>query len=234
MKSKLTPLFIFIFFAFIAHAQYDSYYDGSMVGVGIGYNFLSVVGDDVRPVEVSFRYRINNDHSLQLFVPFLMQDDSFESKGHPEMELINTSLDSKKRLYGIGLDYDYALQSFSQLDFVIGLRAEYQYYQYETDLTNTYASGNGLGAAEITFRNKKSNNYIVSPNAGMRLNFYKFSVDAKFLLSMLSMNGDVDNHIEIREPASSGKVSVTKEWTDEVSNKFKLKPAVLVSMAYFF
>ena len=69
MKQRLTLLLLLI--ASVAHAQYDYYYDGPMFGVGVGYNFTSLVDDDVRPFEISLRYRINNDNLLQLFVPFL-------------------------------------------------------------------------------------------------------------------------------------------------------------------
>ncbi len=232
MKSRLTLLLLLI--AFVAHSQYDYYYDGPMVGIGLGYNFTSIVGDDVRPIEVSFRYRVNNKSLLQLYVPLLMQDDSFDSKGHPDMELVNTSVNSKKRLYGIGLDYDYALQSFSSLDFVIGLRGEYQYYRYKTNLTNRHASGTSMNVTELTYSNKRNNNYIVSPNAGFRLNLYRFAVDAKFLLSMLSIKGDVDNRVERRRGVKPNITTTTKEWSDEISNNFKLKPAIMVSMSYFF
>ena len=139
MKTKLT--FLFLVLVSLANAQSDDYYytvDQPMFGIGVGYNFVSIVGNDVRPVEVSFRYRINNNNMLQLYVPFLHQNDDFTSQGHPDIELIDTSLDSKKRLYGVGLDYDYALQTFSALDFVVGLRAEYQLYKYTTLLTNIY------------------------------------------------------------------------------------------------
>lgn len=237
MKQRLTLLLLLI--ASVAHAQYDYYYDGPMFGVGAGYNFASVVGDDVRPFEISLRYRINNDNLLQLFVPFLWQNDAYKSQNHPEMELIDISLDTKKRLYGIGVDYDYALQRYSSLDFVIGLRAEYQRYEYLSNLANNHRLGDtqlddGLYPVDLRYRNKKTNNYIISPNIGMRFNLYRFSVDAKFLLSMLSMRGDVDHRIEAREPSVSSKVSITEEWTDEISNKFKLKPGIMVSMSYFF
>lgn len=240
MKTRLTLFFIFV--VTLAHAQYDDYYytvDEPMFGLGIGYNFVSMVGDDVRPVEPSFRYRINSNHMLQLYVPFLHQNDDFTSQDHPDIELINTSLDSKKRLYGVGLDYDYALQSFSALDFVIGLRAEYQVYKYTTNLTNNYmktgvGSTGGFNATDLTSLRKKTRNYIISPNAGMRLYLNKFAIDAKFLLSMVSSQGDVDHRIEARQNLQSNIVSTTEEWTDEISNKFKLKPAVMMSMSYFF
>ena len=240
MKTKLTLLFICI--VSLAHAQYDDYYytvDQPMFGLGVGYNFVSMVGNDVRPVEVSFRYRINSNNMLQLYVPFLHQNDDFTSQGHPDIELVNTSLDSKKRLYGIGLDYDYVLQTFSALDFVIGLRAEYQLYKYTTNLTNNYMKAtegltNTYNATDMTSMYKKTRNYIISPNVGMRLYFNKFAIDAKFLLSMISMRGDVDHSIETKKNLPSNIVSATEEWTDEISNKFKLKPAVIMSMSYFF
>lgn len=232
MKSRLTLFFLLI--AFVAHSQYDYYYDGPMFGVGLGYNFTSIVGDDVRPFEVSFRYRINNKSLLQLYLPLLMQDDSFGSKRHPEMELINTSLDSKKCVYGIGLDYDYVLQSYSSLDFVIGLRGEYQHYRHKTNLTNRYASSSSINVTELSYSNKENGNFIVSPNAGFSLNLNRFAVDAKFLLSMLSIKGDVDNRIERQKGVKPNITSTTKEWSDEISNNFKLKPAIMMSMSYFF
>lgn len=239
MKTKLTLLFICI--VSLAHAQYDDYYytvDQPMFGLGVGYNLVSMVGNDVRPVEVSFRYRINSNNMMQLYVPFLHQNDDFTSQVHPDIELVNTSLDSKKRLYGVGLDYDYALQTFWALDFVIGLRAEYQLYKYTTHLTNNYMKGtegltNSYTSTDLTSMNKKTRNYIISPNVGMRLYMNKFAIDGKFLLSMMSIRGDVDHRIEAKKNLPSNLL-IAEEWTDEISNKFKLKPAAMMSVSYFF
>jgi hypothetical protein len=131
------------------------------------------------------------------------------------------------------------LQTFSALDFVIGLRAEYQLYKYTTNLTNNYMKAtegltNTYNATDMISMNMKTRNYIISPNVGMRLYFNKFAIDAKFLLSMISMRGDVDHSIETKKNLPSNIVSATEEWTDEISNKFKLKPAVIMSMSYFF
>lgn len=239
MKSKLTLLFIFV--TSFLYAQYDYYYydDVPMFGLGVGYTFKSIVDDDVRPFEVSFRYRINSEHMLQLYLPFMQQDDLYKSKGHPDMELIETSLDTKKRLYGIGVDYDYALQSYMSLDFVIGLRMEYQLYKYRTNLINNYTESDlklneSFDATDLIYRNKKTSNFIVSPNVGFRLRLNRFFIDAKFLTSMLSIRGDVDNRIETRKDLQSNIISNSEEWTDDISNKFKLKPTVMMSMSYFF
>ena len=237
MKTRLTLFFLLI--VSITQAQYNYYYDDPAFGVGFGTNLTSIVGEDVHPTEISLRYRINSSNMLQLLVPILRQKNSFQSQGHTNFELIETSLDTEKQLYGIGLDYDYALQRFASFDFVIGLRAEYQRYKYTSNLTNSHlsgssSSGNDYGAAELTFYDKKTRNYIISPNVGLRLKWKRVSIDTKFLLSMLSIRGYVDNRIEAREPSISSKVSITKEWTDHISNKFKLKPGVVISTSYFF
>ena len=237
MKLKLTLFFIFL--VSLMYAQDYYYNDQPMLGLGVGYNFISIVDNDVRPIELSFRYRINNEHMLQLYLPFMQQDDLYKSKGHPDMELIATSLDTEKRVYGIGLDYDYALQSYMSLDFVVGLRVEYQLYNYRTNLTNNYTKSDtelneSFDATDRTYRNKKTRNLITSPNAGFRLRLNRFFIDAKFLTSMLSIRGDVDNRIESRKYLQSNIVSTTEEWTDHISNKFKLKPTVMMSISYFF
>lgn len=238
MKIRVTLLFIFL--ASIVHAQYDYYYATQPTfGLGVGYNLTSVLGDDVRPLEISFRYRINNNNMIQLLVPFVRQNDAYASQGHADMELIDTSLSTEKRLFGIGLDYDYVMRSFMKLDFVVGMRAEYQFYKYKTNLTNNYLFtgttwGGGISGTDLRYSNKSTRNFIISPNAGLRLSLGNFDIDAKFLLSMLSTRGDTDHRIVAQEPETSSKLSVSKEWTDQISNKFKLKPAVVMSMSYFF
>ena len=233
MKSRLTLLFLLI--ASITYAQYDyNYYDNqTQVGVGIGGNLLSVVGNDVKPSEISMRLRVNRKHTMQLFFPVYKQTDSFKSKENTQIELINTSVDTKKSLYGVGLDYDYALQSYSSFDFIVGLRAEFQLYKYRTELTNWHPSSNNYTNLEITDTEKETTNYLISPNAGFRLNFRSFAVDAKFLLTMLSKNGDTDGTIERRRGEQPNISSTTIEFSDKISNKFKLKPGVVMSVSYY-
>ena len=234
MKTRITLLFLLV--TLIANAQYDYYYhDEPMFGLGVGYNLMSVVGDDVQPLEFSVRFKINKKNLLQLYIPFLRQSDSFKSKDNPTMELMKTSLHTKKRVYGVGLDYDYALHSYQSLDFVIGLRAEFNLYKLRTQLTNTSPlSASNYKTIEHTYRNKENSNYLITPNAGLRLNFNKFAVDAKFLLSMLSKRGDVDNSIEIKSGVDPNMTSKTEEWSDAISNSFKLKPGVVMSVGYCF
>ena len=50
MKSKLTLLLLLI--AFTTHAQDSYYHNQTQVGAGIGSNFVTIVGDNVKPTEI--------------------------------------------------------------------------------------------------------------------------------------------------------------------------------------
>jgi len=231
MKSRLTLLFLLI--ASITYAQ-DSYYSNqTQVGVGIGGNLVSVVGEDIKPTEISMRFRIHRHHTVQLFIPIYKQSESFKSNEISQVGLINTSVSTKKSLYGVGLDYDYALHTYSLLDFIVGLRAEFQLQKYRTDLTNKHPVTNNYINQELTHSEKKTSNYLISPNAGLRLNLGNLALDAKFLLTMLSKNGDTDGTIERRRGEQSNISSTTTEFSDKISNKFKLKPGVAFSVSFY-
>ena len=119
------------------------------------------------------------------------------------------------------------------LDFIVGLRAEFQLQKYRTDLTNKHPVTNNYINQELTHTEKKTSNYLISPNAGLRLNLGNLALDAKFLLTMLSKNGDTDGTIERRRGEQPNISSTTIEFSDKISNKFKLKPGVVMSVSYY-
>ena len=84
------------------------------------------------------------------------------------------------------------------------------------------------------FKERNTKNFVVSPSAGFRLRFSRVYVDAKFLLSMLSMRGDEYNVIKTRRNSATGVEINLEESTETLSNKFKLKPAVVISTSFFF
>lgn len=237
MKTRITLLLLL--FTLIAHAQYNDdyyYYDNEpQFGLGVGYNLTSLLGDEVKPLEFSFRFKINHKNQLQVYLPLLRSSNSFHSKNHHAMELIKTSVDTKKRVYGVGIDYDYAVQSYQSLQFLLGLRGEFNLYKYRTELTNTApAATSNHKNREYTYRETEMTNYLLSPTAGLRLNLNKFTLDAKLLLSMRFRNGDEENRVETQRGVTQSPYIQTEEWTNSVSSSFKLKPAVVVSMAYYF
>lgn len=234
MKTRITLLLLL--FTLIAHAQYDDYYyydNEPKFGLGFGYNLASVLDNDVKPLEFSFRFKIDHKNQLQVYIPLLRKSNSFSSKNNQSMELIKTSLRTKKRVYGVGIDYDYAVRSYQSIDFLLGLRGEFNLYKHRTELTNTTPSStNNYKNREYTYRQTETTNYLISPTAGLRISLNKFAIDAKFLLTMLSKNGDEDNRIDVQRGISGN--TQPEEWTASVSNSFKLKPGVVMSMAYYF
>ena len=231
MKSRTILLLLLI--AFTTHAQDSYYHNQTQVGAGIGSNFVTIVGDNVKPTEISMRFRIHRHHTVQLIIPIFKQSDSFNSRDILQTPLVNTSLSTKKSLYGIGLDYDYALHTYMLLDFVVGLRADFQHYRYRTNLANKHPIVNNYINQELTHTQKKTSNYLIAPNAGVRFNLGNFSIDGKFLLTMLSTNGDIDTTVERRRGTQSNISSTTNEYTDKISNKFKLKPGVVMSVSFY-
>ena len=80
MKSRLTLLLLLI--AFTTHAQDSYYHNQTQVGAGIGSNFVTIVGDNVKPTEISMRFRIHRHHTVQLIIPIFKQSDSFKFERH--------------------------------------------------------------------------------------------------------------------------------------------------------
>lgn len=119
------------------------------------------------------------------------------------------------------------------LDFVVGLRADFQHYRYRTNLANKHPIVNNYINQELTHTQKKTSNYLIAPNAGVRFNLGNLSLDGKFLLTMLSTNGDIDTTVERRRGTQSNISSTTNEYTDKISNKFKLKPGVVMSVSFY-
>ena len=68
MKTKIKPLILLLcILAMPASAQENI----KKFGIGLGYHSASIVGDSVRPFDISFRYRINERHTLTLYAPLL-------------------------------------------------------------------------------------------------------------------------------------------------------------------
>lgn len=54
-----------------AQTEYSSGF--RKIGVGIGYNSNSVIGDSIRPLELSLRYRINDKHTFRVYTPIRLK-----------------------------------------------------------------------------------------------------------------------------------------------------------------
>ena len=70
MKKKMILLLWLTSISFIGFSQ-----DFRKVGLGIGYHTTSIVGDSVRPFELSLRYHIDNKHTLQVYAPLWLKKE---------------------------------------------------------------------------------------------------------------------------------------------------------------
>ena len=75
MKKKMILLIWLTSISFIGFSQ-----DFRKVGLGIGYHTTSIVGDSVRPFELSLRYRIDNTHTLQVYAPLWLKKEEQKLK----------------------------------------------------------------------------------------------------------------------------------------------------------
>lgn len=166
-------IFLFLLILpFIGFAQTNQPSDLKKIGIGIGYNFNSVMSDSIRPVELSLHYRINDKHALKIYTPIGVSkrtiDDSIE----------NTH---KKKLFGVGLGYDYTLYNYSFFDLLIGLDTSYQWYQSRRDWHSIYNrdldDGSFVETESIYYYWDKAKGMIISPNVGVR-----FSVNRRVMI----------------------------------------------------
>jgi len=168
---KTTFLFLLIF-PFLGFAQTNQPSDLKKIGVGIGYSFHSVIGDSVRPLELSMRYRVNDKHTLQLYAPVGV------NKKTTEDAIVNTQ---KKKLFGIGLGYDYTVYNHSFLGFLIGFNACYQWYESRRDWHSIYNRDlddeSFVETESIYYYWDKAKGMILSPNVGLR-----FSINRRVMI----------------------------------------------------
>lgn len=162
-------LLIFPFLGFSQTYQPETF---KRFGVGIGYSSQSVMSDSIRPVEFSLRYRINDRHTLQLYAPVAM------SKRTIDDAIVNTQ---KKKLFGIGLGYDYTVYNHSFLGFLIGFNASYQWYESRRDWHSIYnrdlGDGSYVETESIYYYWDKVKGMIISPNVGIR-----FSINRRVMI----------------------------------------------------
>ena len=132
MKKKMILLIWLTTIPFIGFSQ-----DFRKIGIGFGYHTTSIVGDSVRPFELSLRYRINNKHTLQVYAPLWLKKDNqkiehwadFTKDEHKKMyKQIYTH-----SLWGVGVGYDYTFYSYSQFNLFTGINADFQWYEYRKD-----------------------------------------------------------------------------------------------------
>lgn len=196
MKKKLI-LFLLLSTPFIIFSQDDF----RKLGIGVGYSTSSIVGDSVKPFELSFRYRLDRKHTFQFYVPFYQNQTVYD---------FGYSKTIKDRLIGLGIGYDYSFYSFSNFDIIAGVNADYRWFENREDyhaMWDEYKDNEFIGKMEDrSLLWKRYKGFNLSPNTGIRFSINKITTDLKFnlLVSHISrkryFNGKIWNHTLMPEP----------------------------------
>ena len=229
---KYLNFLILLMLPFMGLAQNDEPTKQHKFGVGLGYNFNSVMDDTIRPLEVSLRYKLNDKHTFQLYVPFLKSSISLRSEW-PSFHYIQTVFEVKKKAIGVGISYDYVPVSLLFFDFFVGMRAEYASYCYETNILN-HNNWFGDRAYDNTFYSKTNDYFAISPNVGVGVKWLGVCFDARFMLSGYFFDKQVDPIVSTEVEYPEEIFKSTMDWDKLSESGFKTNWNVVVSASYYF
>lgn len=222
---KTTLLFLLII-PFIGFAQVDHPTKFKKFGVGIGYNFHSVMNDSIRPFELSLHYRINDKHKLHLFAPV----------GYQKTDIRDVDDTRKKTLWGVGVGYGYSFYKHSFLTFFVGIKSDYLWYQNRRDLHAVYYEiGNNETSNEVDLTYYdwiRIKGLSVHPNSGVRFNFNKVATEFKLGLIYSSLRHKKHSYSKEVRPnfSNEGEMYYPEEYKDIQ----KFQPALSVNLIYYF
>ena len=224
MKRAIFLLLLIL--PFMGFGQTSQPSDFKKIGVGIGYNSNSVMGDSIRPLELSLRYRLNARHTLQLYAPLSYKRSSIR----------NVDDTRKETLWGLGLGYDYTFYTCSSLNFFAGLSADYQWYKVRCDAYSKgprYTSdGSSYEVEETYFFWHKVNGLVINPNMGVRLSFGNITSEIAINVPLSRLRKEAYAFWEEIVPA--GKGSSEMFYPDDKVNELKLSTDISANIVYYF
>lgn len=224
--TTLTLLFLLLL-PCAGFAQANSSADFKKFGVGIGYSSNSVIGDSIRPLELSLRYRINDRHILQLYAPLSYKRSSIRDVDDTR----------KETLWGLGLGYDYTFYSHDHLDFFVGLSADYQWYQIRRD---AYQKGPKYSASSDSYYEVEETYYywnkvrggIINPNMGIRLSFGNIASEIAINIPLSKLRKEAYSFRKVIEPAA--RSTYEGLYPDNKINELKFSTNVSANIVYYF
>lgn len=195
-------------------------------GMALEYGFYSLIGDSVRPVNLSFRYKMRDKHTFQLYVPL-----SFK-RSH----IRKTSNVRKETVYGIGIGYDYTFVSYSLFDFFAGIKADYRWYQSRYDRYSVYPVYKEDKIAyeqkEEFYYRDKVNGISLTPNAGIRVSAGRVATELLMDISINRLERDAYSFTEINYPAA--KSTWEELYPDKDITELKVCPGISINLSYYF
>lgn len=180
---KRTLFLFLLIFPVLGFAQTNQSSDLKKIGVGIGYNFNSVMGDSIRPIELSLRYHINDRHTLRIYAPIRLKRYKQQA-----IEVPFKDGKSTQHLFGVGLMYDYALQWKNDFYWIIGVGGDYQWMKSD-NVRNYPVNDVDIVLNHISKWKINYDAYNFYPLVGVRYAYNKFGIEAYYKLqcSMLKI-----------------------------------------------
>jgi len=223
---KRTFFLFLLIFPVLGFAQTNQPSGLKKIGVGIGYNFNSVMSDSIRPIEFSLRYRINDRHTLQLYAPLSYKRSSIRKADDTR----------KETLWGVGLGYDYTFYTYSHLNFFAGLSADYQWYQTRHD---TYykgprhlTDGTSYEVERTYYYWHKVNGLVINPNIGMRLSFGSLTSEIRLNVPLSKLRKEAYSFSE--EIYNAGSSTSEGLYPDDKINELKFSTNISAHIIYYF
>ena len=157
-----------------------------MFGGGVGFSTYSLLSDSIQPIELSFCFRINDKHTLELYTPVGI------NKVTTNDGIVNKH---QKKSYGVGVGYDYSFYKHSNLDFFTGINVSYQWFESRRDWHSIYDrlldNGSSVETESIYYYWDRVKGAVFTPNVGVRFFIAdKIVVEPRInvMLSILSKN----------------------------------------------
>ena len=250
MKTKIKPLILLLcILAMPASAQENI----KKFGIGLGYHSASIVGDSVRPFDISFRYRINERHTLTLYAPLWIKNDkevepkNYEVPSYARKEDMDKHKATTKHfLWGIGIAYDYSFYQLSHFAFFAGAKIDYQEYKDRNDLQyvsytprhevhgRDYEYGD-FRVEEVTLYDwNRARALSLTPNAGVRFTTSRLSVEGAFNLAISRLIRKAYGFSIWKERPNGGCATWEENHADKHRSEYFLRPELSIHMYYYF
>ena len=137
------------------------------VGISAGYNFKNILGDTLRPFEISLKYQFKGRHTFHFSVPFYYSIYRTDYIGAPDQHGLQYTDRNKRRMYGLGVGYDYTIPVYKFISGFFGGEFEYS-RMYVTYVGDIYVEGemNSMWNSEVLHKT-----YSIIPYMGIRFSY---------------------------------------------------------------
>ena len=197
-------------------------------GIGVGYSFNNLFGDSIHPVELTFKYKINEKHAVYLNVPFRLSKKS--SNFNYSLSSSEGNMNARNNLYGIGGGYDYNVPVCTHLEGFVGIGFEYLHLDILTK--NNLLTKNEKNEVIHNSHYKYSNNrkaYSLLPQMGLRYTIGHFETEVRYKLYMAKIRDTMDEYEIFEVPV----VGESRTYRAPI-NETKLQGALSFNISYFF